>query len=116
MPSLRIAWAPREQVRALLDRVQELEARLAKDSRNSPKPPSSDGFKRKTKSLRTKSGKKVGGQLGHRLRHCSQCQTPLAEAEIVLRERRQVHDLPLAVRLQITEHQALHLAVRGART
>jgi transposase len=53
----------REQVRALLERVQELEARLAKDSRNSSKPPSSDGLKRKTKSLRAKSGKKAGGQL-----------------------------------------------------
>ena len=118
--------ALREQVRALLARVQELEARLAKDSHNSGKPPSSDGLKRKTKSLRTKSGKKPGGQLGHRgetLRlvaapdavvehrpsHCPQCQTPLADAEVVLRERRQVHELPPGVRLQITEHQALHV-------
>jgi transposase len=121
--------ALREQVRALLDRVQELEARLAnatKDSHNSSKPPSSDGLKRKTKSLRTKSGKKAGGQQGHRgetlhlvaqpdavvehrPRCCPQCQTPLADAEIVLRERRQVHELPPGVRLQITEHQALHV-------
>jgi transposase len=52
--------ALREQVQALLARVQELEARLAKDSRTSSKPPSSDGLKRKTKSLRQKSGKKAG--------------------------------------------------------
>ena len=32
-------------------RVQELEARLAKDSHNSSKPPSSDGLGRKTRSL-----------------------------------------------------------------
>src|SRR5260221_13332877 len=50
----------------LLERVQELEARLAKDSHNSSKPPSSDGLARKTKSLRRRSGKKPGGQLGHR--------------------------------------------------
>src|SRR5215469_1386623 len=56
----------REQIAALLVRVQELEARLAKDSHNSSKPPSNDGLKRKTKSLRAKSGKKPGGQLGHR--------------------------------------------------
>src|SRR5258707_14101136 len=50
-------------------RVQELEARLAKDSHNSSKPPSSDGLRRearKTKSLRRRSGKATGGQLGHR--------------------------------------------------
>src|SRR5260221_6289349 len=50
----------------LLERVQDLEARLAKDSHNSSKPPSSDGLARKTKSLRRTSGKKPGGQLGHR--------------------------------------------------
>jgi hypothetical protein len=36
--------ALREQVTVLAARVQELEARLAKDSHNSSKPPSSDGF------------------------------------------------------------------------
>src|SRR5216684_7724562 len=51
---------------ALAARIQELEARLAKDSHNSSKPPSSDGLGRKTKSLRRRSGKQPGGQLGHR--------------------------------------------------
>ena len=41
--------------------------------------------------------------------HCPQCQTPLSDADVVLRERRQVHELPPGVRLQITEHQALHV-------
>jgi transposase len=118
--------ALREQVQALLERVQELEAQLAKDSHNSNKSPSSDGLKRKTKSLRAKSGKKAGGQLGHRgetlhlvaapdalVEHrpssCLQCQTPLSDADVVLRVRRQVHELPPAVRLRITAHQALHV-------
>src|SRR5689334_16001641 len=118
--------ALREQMAALLTRVQELEARLAKDSHNSGKPPSSDGLGRKTRSLRKKSGKKPGGQLGHRgetlrlvalpdavVEHrpiaCAACQTRLGEdTTVVLRERRQVQDLPV-VRLQITEHQALHV-------
>lgn len=48
--------ALREQVHALVARVRELEARLAKDSHNSSKPPSSDGLRRKPKSLREKRG------------------------------------------------------------
>jgi transposase len=56
----------REQIAALLERVHDLEACLAKDRYNSSKPPSSDGVARTTMSLRKKSGKKPGGQLGHR--------------------------------------------------
>jgi transposase len=53
----------REQIATLLERLRELEARVAKDSHNSSKPPSSDGLGRKTRSLRKKSGRKPGGQL-----------------------------------------------------
>src|SRR5260370_34898042 len=68
--------ALREQVRALLARVQELEGRLAKDRHNSSKPPSSDGLGRKTKSLREKSGKKRGAQPGHPGHRVSLVATP----------------------------------------
>jgi len=122
----------RAQIEQLLERTRELEAQLAqakRDSHTSSKPPSSDGLGRKTKSLRTPSGKKPGGQLGHRgetlhlvptpdtvQEHrplvCAHCQTPLADAPVVGRERRQVQELP-PVRLEVREHQALHVRCRA---
>ena len=58
--------ALRAQVQALLGRIEEVKARLAKDSHNSRKPPSSDplGHKR-PRSQRWRTGKKPGGQSGH---------------------------------------------------
>src|SRR5262249_51642320 len=115
--------ALREQMTALVARVQELEGRLAKDSHNSSKPPSSDGLRRKPKSLREKSGKKRGGQPGHRghqvslaatpdavVTHrpswCGVCQRELPGDAPSWVERRQVRELP-PVRLHVTEHQIL---------
>src|SRR5262245_13118908 len=117
--------ALREQVQALLARVQELEARLAKDSHNSSKPPSSDGLRRKPKSLRQKSGKQRGGQQGHpghrvslvatpdtveihRPRHCVACQHELPSDAPSWMERRQVQELP-PLRLWVTEHRLVHV-------
>src|SRR5271165_3486336 len=54
--------ALREQVTVLAAQVQDVQARLSKDSHNSSKPPSSDGLARKAKSLRRRSGKKPGGE------------------------------------------------------
>src|SRR5689334_22081458 len=89
--------AQNQQLQELLAQNQQLQARLAnatKDSHHSSKPPSSDplGHKR-PRSQRQRTGKKPGGQLGHRgetlhlvatpdelVEHrpvvCSACQTP----------------------------------------
>jgi transposase len=117
--------ALREQAQALLARVQELEGRLAKDSHNSSKLPSSDGLRRKPKSLREKSGKKRGGQVGHpghqvslvatpdqvethRPRQCSACSQALASDAPSWVERLQVQELS-PVRLTVTEHRIVHV-------
>ena len=54
-------------VAALTIKVEELEAKSKKNSKNSSKPPSSDGMKKPkaTQSLREKSGRSPGGQKGH---------------------------------------------------
>ena len=51
--------------------IKELREQLNKNSGNSSKPPSTDGFKKVNKSLREKSGKKRGGQKGHQGTCCT---------------------------------------------
>lgn len=106
----------------LCARVSELEAQLAKNSRNSSKPPSSDGYEKpKPKSQRKKSGRRSGGQPGHagstlklverpdqtvvcRVEAC-ECGCDLRGCEAVEVERRQVFELPV-MKLHVTEYQA----------
>ena len=53
-------------IETLFARIEELERRLNKDSKNSNRPPSSDGLSRKDRRARErKSRKKPGGQKGH---------------------------------------------------
>ena len=112
-------------------RVRDLEDQLAKNSRNSSKPPSTDGFKKPSpKSLRKKGQRKSGGQPGHtghtlkmveepdhtevhRVEECECCHRSLADHEPDCVEKRQVHDLPPR-RLVVTEHQGeIKLCVCG---
>ena len=110
---------------ALKQEVADLRRQLGKNSSNSSKPPSSDGFGKKPRiagSLRGVSGKKSGGQPGHQgdtlrpvaepdkiERHevasCEHCQAGLTAAMATGVEKRQVFDMP-EPRLEVTEHQA----------
>jgi transposase len=116
------------QTRAELERarlrIAELEARLKQDSRNSSKPPSSEGLgKPAPRSLRKKSGRKPGGQDGHEgqtlmqaarpdreVRHepacCGRCGSGLAGRPVTGVERRQVFDSP-PLAIEVTEHQLI---------
>lgn len=112
-----------DQLDELSQRVQKLEDQAAKQSRNSSKPPSSDGLsKAKTRSLRRSAGRKPGGQEGHpghtltlraepdqierhRLSACPHCATDLSTVDVSDYIRRQVFDVP-PVQLAVTEHQA----------
>ena len=120
---VRVLLAMDGRIDALEERIRHLENQLAKNSNNSSKPPSSDGYKKPApKSLRKKGERKSGGQPGHTghtlervdepdhievhpVKQCECCGLPLADQRAESLEKRQVHDLP-PLRLMVTEHQA----------
>jgi len=114
-----------EENRLLRERIAELEKRLNKNSQNSSKPPSSDGFKKqarfKTKSLREKGKLPSGGQAGHpgetlkqvaqsdktiihTLLNCPHCNLDLSNSAVEGIMKRQVFDIP-PPKIEVTEHQ-----------
>ena len=112
-----------ESIAKLLKRIEELESRLNLNSKNSSKPPSSDGYNKPSpKSQRKKSGLKSGGQHGHEGKTLQQVESPDQRCELKLQScpdsglalneeyivgtiKRQVFDLP-SPRLEITEYIA----------
>jgi len=116
------------QLEKQAEAIEELQARLAKDSSNSGKPPSSDGYNKKntekrTESQRLKGQKPNGGQQGHEghtlkkssevdkteLHYvheaCQDCDHSLKDVAVSDHEERQVFDIP-AIRIEITAHKA----------
>src|SRR6202162_214523 len=124
-------------VAALKAHIAELERRLGLNSSNSGKPPSSDGLRKPARvtSLRERSGKKSGGQKGHKgetlrqvavaddvINHypsaCATCGAGLAAQASAGHGARHGFDLPQAQPLVVTEHRAhdCHCAVCGTTT
>lgn len=108
--------------------IQGLKEQLNKNSKNSSKPPSSDGFKKPAqKSLRKPSGKKAGGQNGHQGTHLAVITAPdkivkhmpsvcegcphyqICKGTACIAEKRHVIDA--VVKVNVTEHQALELPI-----
>ena len=103
-------------------RIKELEDKDAKNSGNSSKPPSTDEFQKVPKSLRKKSTRKQGGQVGHKgdnlkmveepddtvfhkVLVCSRCQSDLTKQPVLDIKKRQVYDIP-PIEISILEHQS----------
>jgi transposase len=101
-------------------RLRAVEKQLKKTSRNSHKPPSSDGLK-KIPKVRKPSGKKPGGQKGHKgttlrmvatpdkvkvyaVEQCKHCGQSLKQKEAIEYDRRQVFDIP-PIKVHVTEHR-----------
>ena len=111
------------QLQKLTQQVDKLEGQISKNSRNSSKPPSSDGPKKgkpKPKSLRKRSGKKQGGQEGHK-GHCLEktedpdyiiplpvtscsCCADLSDVPVTAYDSRQVFELP-EPKLEVFEYK-----------
>lgn len=120
-----LVLAQQQEIIALKAVITNLTARLAQNSANSSKPPSTDGLAKKPiikPALPKQAGKKVGGQVGHtghtlqmvespdlihthRATHCHQCGLTLDGIGRVV-GKRQVFDLPLP-RLWVEEHQLI---------
>ena len=124
----------KSNVAVLEQRISDLDRSSKLNSRNSSKPPSSDGLskesvekkkekEKRTKSNRKKSNRKSGGQAGHKgttlnqvenpdqiVDHapdqCQECSATLSKSDTVGFSARQVFDIPKPPPLFVTEHRA----------
>ena len=122
---IQLASELRAKLEAALATIVELKEEVrvlksGKNSNNSSIPPSAD-LKRVSRSLREPSNKKSGGQIGHKGKtlefkaipdfvkeykpnFCTACGNDLVDTESVLREKRQVVDIPPVAAIY-TEHR-----------
>jgi transposase len=124
---IRLLWSmiqgQAKQIAALQLQVADVQSRLNKNSRNSSKPPSSDGLNKPApKSLRVAGENTTGGQEGHPGRtlsqatepdkvvvhgvpdQCQSCDRKLPFAYVS--ETRQVFELPV-LQFEVTEHHVM---------
>ena len=116
----------RQQAATIAEQAAELHRlrdQTAKTSRNSSKPPSSDGLGKppRTRSLRQGGQKPLGGQPGHRgdtlrpvaqpdhiqrypVTACAYCHASLENEPVSSYDQRQVFDLP-PIKVEVTAHQ-----------
>ena len=111
------------QDKRILDLEEELrQSKISKNSSNSSKAPSTDIFNQKrNQSLREQTGKKTGGQLGHKgsylkmtdtpdaiikmeANYCNQCGFNLEEVTSEAHSKRQLIDIP-PIQAKVTEYQ-----------
>jgi transposase len=113
----------RGKIKELQEEILKLQLQLKQDSKNSHRPPSSDGFNKRNPGKKTKKHKgKQGGQLGHsgkslerslnpdevislKLNRCPGCETCLEEHPTVGMVCRQEWEIP-PIELKILEWQA----------
>jgi transposase len=117
---IRLLWSTLE---GQAKQIAQLQSRLNMNSRNSSKPPSSDGLSKPApKSLRIAGQKPTGGQKGHPA--ATLCQTSQPDKVVIhdipdqcqackgklsfsyVGETRQVFDLPV-LQFEVTEHRAM---------
>lgn len=104
------------------EEIESLKSKLSKDSHNSGKPPSSDGFKKVIKNLRKSGHRKSGGQEGHKgstaemtttpdevielkVTSCKHCNHILKNKKILRTIRRQEVEIP-PLKTVTTEYRA----------
>jgi len=113
-----------KHIRDQTEIIQKLHDQLSKDSNNSSKPPSSDGYKKKPRntSLRKSGERQNGGQKGHQgttlmqvenpdiiqehiVTECCNCHASLQSVKSFKHEKRQLFEIP-AIKIEVTEHQS----------